>query len=209
MDEADDVGEIWAEGGLAAGEADFSDAEGCGDLCEAGEVGWGEEVGVWEEACVGLHAVDAAEVAAVGDGDTEVADGSGEGVDEVADVRRGVMEGRFGECVDMRRRRGRWCGAWGEDGEFHLHLKDIIRRALFGWVELCEDGFEFGFPFWVEAIDGDGLAECGGGGMEDTGAGVGEVADGEWAVGCGGEGDVVALGDAAWREDAGVEADAA
>ncbi len=80
----DDRDEAGAQQGLAAGEADLGDAEGGdGDGDEADDLVVGEQVGLGEpgEALFG-HAVGAAEVAPVGEGDAQVRGDAPVGVDE-------------------------------------------------------------------------------------------------------------------------------
>ena len=94
---ADEVEEAGAEEGLAAGETDFFDAERDEEADEAEVIGDGE---LGEEGTlVAGTAVDAAIVAAVGDGDAEVSDGAAVAVAQgLEDRRRAVGRGgRDGE----------------------------------------------------------------------------------------------------------------
>ena len=68
----DHLGEVTAEEGFTAGEADFFDAEG-DEVADDAEVVFGGELGVLGADLAGA-AVDALVVAAVSDGDAEVGD---------------------------------------------------------------------------------------------------------------------------------------
>jgi hypothetical protein len=81
----DEVGKVFSEEGFAAGQADFLCAEPNEDGCQARDFFVGENERAWEEGVVGSedlsrHAVRAAKVTAVGDGDAEIPKGAAEEV---------------------------------------------------------------------------------------------------------------------------------
>ena len=79
---ADKIGQALADEGFAAGEADAGDAagdEGGGDLVHFLER---EDIGAGEELHAERHAIGAAEIAAIGDGEAHIGDAPPEAVDE-------------------------------------------------------------------------------------------------------------------------------
>jgi len=99
---------------FAAGETDFADPVRDKEFGEAGDLFKGQHFGASEKLIVGAedffgHAVYAPEVAPVGDGDAEVAQGTVEGVEEQ------------GETRDWRLRR-----TFPSGNGFHLKGADMI-----------------------------------------------------------------------------------
>ena len=101
---AEEAHDVLAHQRLAAGDPELAHAEGDEGGAEPVELLEGQELGLGQELHVLGHAVDAAEVAAVGDRDPQIGDRPGERVDQ----RRAVGDGGCCPCiVDCRGRRGR------------------------------------------------------------------------------------------------------
>ena len=94
LDQAHDA---LADQGLAAGDPQLADAEPDEARGEAVELLQGQDLRLGQEGHVLGHAVDAAQVAAVGDRDPQIGDGATEPVDQAglrSRLRRGVVIGR-------------------------------------------------------------------------------------------------------------------
>ncbi len=97
-DATDDLRELGVDGWLAPSEANMTNAEVHARADEAGHVIDGEKSPGIGEAHIRVHAVDAAEVATVCDGEPQVTDRAAMGIDQVAGKRGGALAGRCGNA---------------------------------------------------------------------------------------------------------------
>src|ERR1700730_4716448 len=120
---------------LAAGQAEFLDAEPDEGGAHAVELFEGQELGFRQKNHLFRHAIDAAEVAAVGDRYAQICDGSSKRVDHALLVRTADYFVNMGRGREMSPPIGSWLSALS----WRLLGKPVPENLLFGVVGPSQD----------------------------------------------------------------------